>query len=178
MPAPTPLEYLEYDEQDEDNLFGSEPEEVQPIAGPSNPPSLPAYNSARPLGGRAETLIPAPSSSSSKGKERATAKDPQDRLDELRFMRLPKRVKPASGAGVMSLKDMTMSSASTMIEEMGMPDEGVVIRQNSTRIWDIGDLEYRVIADFINELPLEQLTEVEANSPVCVLLQAVYCCCS
>lgn len=44
-----------------------------------------------------------------------------------------------------------------------------VIRQNAPRIWDIGDLEYRVVADFVNELPMDQLTEVEANSPVRLL---------
>lgn len=41
-----------------------------------------------------------------------------------------------------------------------------MIKQNSARIWDIGDLEYRVIADFLHELPMEQLTEIEGMSPV------------
>lgn len=41
-----------------------------------------------------------------------------------------------------------------------------MIKQNSTRIWDIGDLEYRVIAEFLHELPMEQLAEIEGASPV------------
>lgn len=43
---------------------------------------------------------------------------------------------------------------------------GKVIKQNAARIWDIGDLEYRVIADFLHELPMEQLADIEGMSPV------------
>lgn len=114
MPTSTPLEYLEYDEQDDDNLFGSDPEDVQAVAGPSTSAPLPIYNTARQLGAQAAGLIPAPSpAGSSKGKERAQVKDPQDRLDELRFMRLPKPSMARSAKGVRSLKDTTMFGTSS-----------------------------------------------------------------
>lgn len=41
-----------------------------------------------------------------------------------------------------------------------------VIKANSSRIWDIGDMEYALIADFLNELPVDQLAEIESVSPV------------
>lgn len=166
-PASAPLEYLEYDEQeeDDDDLFG-EQEDSRPASGPS---SIPAFNTSRPLGAnKADSLITGPSSSSSrKGKERAPAKDPQDRLDELRFMRLPKPVQGRTGRGAMSLRDIAMSGTCLAPVRCGLGvDMLVVIKQNSTRIWDIGDLEYRVIADFLHELPMEQLAEIEGMSPV------------
>lgn len=34
------------------------------------------------------------------------------------------------------------------------------------RIWDIGDMEYSVVAPFLNEVPQEQLVELEESSPV------------
>lgn len=42
----------------------------------------------------------------------------------------------------------------------------VVIKANSTRIWDVGDMEYTIIAEFLDELPMEQLAEIEVASPV------------
>jgi elongin-A len=42
----------------------------------------------------------------------------------------------------------------------------LVIRRNRARIWDIGDLEYGLIKPFLDELPIEQLVEIEDNSPV------------
>lgn len=114
-PASTPLEYLEYDELEgeDDDLFGSEPENGPSASGPS---TIPTYNTARPVdANKADTLIPPPltaSASSRKGKERARAKDPQDRLDELRFMRIPQVTRPRPARGVMHLRDTTMSGKS------------------------------------------------------------------
>lgn len=131
-PAPTPLEYLEYDEEveeqqedDEDNLFGSDPEQESgdPIAvpgstaGPSTG-SLERYNPARPLPSGAQGLITSstrggpPSSSSYKGKEKARPVDPRDRLEQLRFMRTPKNVRGPDSRGADSLKAITMISTS------------------------------------------------------------------
>jgi hypothetical protein len=91
------MEYLEYDEEDGDNLFGSESED-NVKAGPS---TLPTFNSAKPLNQGGIPLV-----GSLKGKERARAKDPQDRLDELRFMRMYKS--PVhTGKGPRSLKEIT-----------------------------------------------------------------------
>jgi hypothetical protein len=42
-----------------------------------------------------------------------------------------------------------------------------VLKHNAPRIWDVGEMEYRLVAFMVNELPMEQLTEIEANSPVC-----------
>lgn len=41
-----------------------------------------------------------------------------------------------------------------------------MVRANAARIWDIGDAEYPLVADFVNELPMDQLAEIELNSPV------------
>lgn len=171
--VPTPLEYLEYDEEDDqdDNIFGSDHEDG---GSASRPSSVPTFNTAKPLSAnRSDFLVSDPSSSSSrKGKERARAKDPQDRLDELRFMRLPKPTQGKTGQGVRSLRDVTMSGPSIFIVvhgRMSVAHASTVIKQNSTRIWDIGDLEYRVIADFLHELPMEQLAEIEGSSPVRII---------
>jgi hypothetical protein len=44
-----------------------------------------------------------------------------------------------------------------------------VVRANAARIWDIGDAEYPLVADFVNELPMDQLAEIEVNSPVSLM---------
>jgi hypothetical protein len=166
-PSTAPLEYLEYDEEDQqdDDLFGSDHDNAQPSSGPS---TIRAYNTAKPVGAkRADTLISSTSSPiSRKGKERAHLKDPQDRLDELRFMRLPKPIQERTGRGVIPLKEIAMSGMCLLNRSDICAHTWTVIRQNATRIWDIGDLEYRVIADFLHELPMEQLAEVESLSPV------------
>jgi hypothetical protein len=91
------MEYLEYDEEDGDNLFGSESED-NAKAGPS---TLSTSNSAKPLNQGGVPLV-----GSLKGKEKARAKDPQDRLDELRFMRMYK-APVHTGKGPRSLKEIT-----------------------------------------------------------------------
>ena len=40
------------------------------------------------------------------------------------------------------------------------------MRQHQARVWDVGDLEYPVIREFLLGLPREQLEEVETNSKV------------
>ena len=96
------MEYLEYDEEEGLDLFGSDPEE-NAKAGPS---TLPVFNSAKPLRQGGVPLVASP-----KGKERARAKDPQDRLDELRFMRMYKSPRH-TGKGTRSLKDITQDGES------------------------------------------------------------------
>ena len=94
----TPMEYLEYDEEQGDDLFGSD-SEANAKAGSST--QLPTFNSAKPLNQGGIPLV-----GSLKGKEKARAKDPQDRLDELRFMRMYKS--PVhTGKGPRSLKEIT-----------------------------------------------------------------------
>jgi hypothetical protein len=105
----TPLEYLEYDEEDDD-LFGSD---VEGTGGPSRLP-LPAYNPAKPINSKSQPIAGprTPTSSASvKGKERAVYKDPQDRLDELRFMRIYKEPK-GSSRGAKSLKQIAQNGQS------------------------------------------------------------------
>ena len=41
-----------------------------------------------------------------------------------------------------------------------------VIRANSSRIWDIGDVEYPLIQRFLDDLPMNQLSQIESTSPV------------
>ena len=41
-----------------------------------------------------------------------------------------------------------------------------MIRANSSRIWDVGEMEYPLIRTFLDELPMDQLSEVESSSPV------------
>jgi hypothetical protein len=109
--SPTPLEYLEYDEEDDD-IFGFDIEET---SGPSKPP-LPAYNPAKPINRGAPTPTtakPVPASISRKGKERVIIRDPQDRLDELRFMRISKQPK-GTGKGAQSLKIITQNGEMTI----------------------------------------------------------------
>lgn len=45
-------------------------------------------------------------------------------------------------------------------------DSVQVVQANSGRTWDIGDLEYSLVKPFIDEVSMEQLAEIEANSPV------------
>jgi hypothetical protein len=96
------MEYLEYDEEEDDNLFGSDVED-NARAGPS---TLSSFNSAKPLNQLGLPLV-----ASTKGKEKATVKDPQDRLDELRFMRMYKSPRH-TGKGPRSLKGITQDGKS------------------------------------------------------------------
>lgn len=41
-----------------------------------------------------------------------------------------------------------------------------VIRECSARIWDVGDMEYPMIKPFLDNLPRDQLAEIELASPV------------
>ncbi|KAK4688386.1 elongin-A, partial [Tremellales sp. Uapishka_1] len=74
--------------------------------------------------------------------------DPRHRLDELNIRKRCAVQLEYSDKGVMSLRSLCMR----------------VIRANGPRIWDVGDLEYAMIAEFLNELPMEQLREVEDQS--------------
>lgn len=109
-----PLEYLEYDEENEDDIFGSDREDPQPSS--SRPSTITAYNTARPLSANKPDFLNSitSNSGSGNGKERAGIKDPQDRLDELRFMRLPKPSQARTGRGVMPLRDIAMSGARSL----------------------------------------------------------------
>jgi hypothetical protein len=109
------MEYLEYAEEDEDdNLFGSDKED-NATAGPS---SLPTFNPAKPLSSAAQSLV-GPSAGSGTLKERAHARDPQDRLDELRFMRMYKSP-PHTGKGARSLKHITQDGKFTVAPHIDM----------------------------------------------------------
>lgn len=39
-------------------------------------------------------------------------------------------------------------------------------KANSGKIYDVGDTEYSLVADFVDLMPMEQLVEVEEASPV------------
>jgi hypothetical protein len=41
-----------------------------------------------------------------------------------------------------------------------------VLKSNAARIWDVGEMEYRLVAFMVNEMPMDQLAEIEANSHV------------
>jgi hypothetical protein len=101
------MEYLEYEEEEDDNLFGSDRED-NARAGPSTS-TLPSINPARSFNQTAQPLV-----GSLKGKEKAISKDPQDRLDELRFMRMYKP-QPVAGKGAPSLKQITQDGKSENI---------------------------------------------------------------
>jgi hypothetical protein len=112
------MDYLEYDEEEADDLFGSETED-NAIAGPSKP--LPSFNPAQPIKNRAEPLAAPPWAAPlvSKGKERAKMKSPQDRLDELRFMRMYKSPTHVC-KGARSLKYITQDGTFTIDSKMSM----------------------------------------------------------
>jgi hypothetical protein len=111
------MEYLEYaEEEEDDNLFGSDKED-NATAGPS---SLPTFNPAKPLSSAAQSLLgPTAGSGTLKGKERAHARDPQDRLDELRFMRMYKSP-PHMGKGARSLKHITQDGKFIVASYIGL----------------------------------------------------------
>lgn len=91
-------------------------------------------------------------------------KTPQDRLDELRFMRIHKQPRQ-TGKGAPSLKLITQNGKyCPMIDFQSA--YCVVIKHNAARIWDVGELEYHLVAFMLNEVPMEQLAEIEGNSPV------------
>jgi hypothetical protein len=50
--------------------------------------------------------------------------------------------------------------------DIGYIADLTVLKHNAPRIWDVGEMEYKLVAFMVNELPMEQLTEIEANSPV------------
>lgn len=108
------MEYLEYaEEEEDDNLFGSDRED-NAGAGPS---SLPTFNPAKPLTSKAQSLLGSSAvSGTRKGKERAHGRDPQDRLDELRFMRMYKSL-PHTGKGARSLKHITQDGMLTTYQD-------------------------------------------------------------
>jgi hypothetical protein len=58
-----------------------------------------------------------------------------------------------------------MVCARNYIDDMYLANIAV-LKHNAPRIWDVGEMEYRLIAFMVNELPMKQLTEIEANSPV------------
>lgn len=53
----------------------------------------------------------------------------------------------------------------TDVHTISLTDK-TVIKYNAPRIWDVGEMEYRLVAFMVNELPMEQLVDIEANSPV------------
>ncbi|WVW80255.1 hypothetical protein I302_102233 [Kwoniella bestiolae CBS 10118] len=77
-------------------------------------------------------------------------KNVDDRLRELQDIRRKGREDERGPEnGVRSLRGLCMG----------------VVKSNSARIWDIGDLEYPLIKSLVDEMPIEQLQEVESNSP-------------
>ncbi|WVR09753.1 hypothetical protein IAU60_006829 [Kwoniella sp. DSM 27419] len=154
---------LEYEEED---VFGSGGEgddfdngfdaPTQAMASGSSS-RLPLVNPAVPIPlGKASTSAPP----TSKGKERAkdtavsTGKvymNVESRLRELQETKRAAREHEYAEFGVRSLK----------VVSMGAP----VVRANAARIWDVGDMEYQLIKPFVDDLPVEQLAEIEAASP-------------
>ncbi|OXM75733.1 elongin-A [Cryptococcus neoformans Bt63] len=147
---PNPLEYAE-----EEDLFGSEGEydptdlftlenvnPSVPIVTPTT--SHPIASTSRPAKQRIrEQIYPHISKAAVSGRN-----DGEARLKELRDLKKKGKEEPPK-FGVRSLKNIVMS----------------VVQANSGRIWDIGDLEYSLVKPFIDEVPMEQLAEIEANSP-------------
>lgn len=43
---------------------------------------------------------------------------------------------------------------------------GIVVKANAIRTWDIGDMEYSLVKEFLDTLPAEQLAAIEEASPV------------
>ncbi|EAL17845.1 hypothetical protein CNBL1070 [Cryptococcus deneoformans B-3501A] len=146
---PDPLEYAE-----EEDLFGSEGEydttdpftleNVNPSVPIATPTTLPIASISRPATQRTrQQVYPHISRSAVSGRN-----DGEARLQELRNLKKKGKEEPPK-FGVRSLKNIAMG----------------VVQANSGRIWDIGDLEYSLVKPFIDEVPMEQLAEIEANSP-------------
>nr|XP_031858448.1 uncharacterized protein CI109_006093 [Kwoniella shandongensis]KAA5525520.1 hypothetical protein CI109_006093 [Kwoniella shandongensis] len=146
------LSRLEYAE--EDDLFGTEVEQgaqctpdVVPL--PTINPSVPIQSSSTTLRPTSSTQTRTPLYPAISQPPRSAHRDAESRLMELRQKRIARDVEEPLERGVRSLKSLCMT----------------VIKANSPRIWDIGDLEYSLIKPFVDELPMEQLVEIEANSP-------------
>ncbi|ADV25171.1 elongin-A [Cryptococcus gattii E566] len=147
---PDRLEYAE-----EEDLFGSEGE-----YDPTDPTTLENVNLSVPIATPTAFLPLALTIKSAKQPAREQVyphiirssvsgrNDGEVRLQELRDSKKKGKEEPPK-IGVRSLKSITMS----------------VVQANSGRIWDIGDLEYSLVKPFIDEVPMEQLAEIEANSP-------------
>ncbi|WVO24296.1 uncharacterized protein IAS62_005660 [Cryptococcus decagattii] len=147
---PDRLEYAE-----EEDLFGSEGE-----YDPTDPSTLENVNPSVPIATPTAFLPLASTFKSAKQSAREQVyphinrssvsgrNDGEVRLQELRDSKKKGKEEPPK-IGVRSLKSITMS----------------VVQANSGRIWDIGDLEYSLVKPFIDEVPMEQLAEIEANSP-------------
>ncbi|WVQ78858.1 hypothetical protein IAT38_000949 [Cryptococcus sp. DSM 104549] len=145
---------LEYEEED---LFGSGDEYSQdgPLANINT--SVPIASPSRPATAGPSRLPPAspppattqtyPHISRSTGGP--VKKSGDARLLELRAKRIPEKAAERERTGVRSLRSSCMA----------------VIKANSLRIWDIGDVEYSLVKSFIDELPMNQLIEIENNSP-------------
>nr|ODN90320.1 elongin-A [Cryptococcus depauperatus CBS 7855] len=144
-------EHLEYTEEELEDLIGSDGDQdlSNPTALANINPSIPIAATFAQLSPSKATLKSAPStkyphisSSSSVSKN-----DIEARLSELRNKK--KRKEVAAKVGTRTLKNLCME----------------VIQANSSRIWNIGDLEYSLVKPFIDELPFDQLVEIESNSP-------------
>ncbi|BEJ16873.1 hypothetical protein CspHIS471_0602740 [Cutaneotrichosporon sp. HIS471] len=141
---PNPLEYDEESDDDE-GLFGSDDEEqgdvnIDDILPDTRKPVVPVNPTTA-------TSVSLNGHATSKPVNSSTLVTPDERYQELSCQRA--RLSPSVEAGVQSLKSMAMR----------------VILQNASRIDDLGDLTYKEMAVFIDELPRAQLAVLEENCP-------------
>ncbi|WWC68559.1 uncharacterized protein I206_102488 [Kwoniella pini CBS 10737] len=149
---------LEYEEEDDD-LFGNHStNEAIPVNVNTAEPISTLTTSTSTFGGeqlsnknRYTVSSPARTSNAQAGPSTGKVyKNVDDRLRELQETRRSGRDYERTNAiGVRSLRALCMS----------------VVKASSARIWDIGDLEYPLIKPLLDDMPIEQLQEVETNSP-------------
>nr|XP_019001808.1 uncharacterized protein I203_05515 [Kwoniella mangroviensis CBS 8507]OCF65269.1 hypothetical protein I203_05515 [Kwoniella mangroviensis CBS 8507] len=147
---------LEYEEEEEEDLFGNDITQdvntAEPIATATPAPApAPSHLSSPSISNKAGPSRIYPTTTQAGPSTGRVYKNVDDRLRELQDLR-------RTGRDIGS-KDLEMGAKSLRDLCMG------VIKTNSARIWDIGDLEYPLIKPLIDEVPIEQLQEIESNSP-------------
>ncbi|WRT65788.1 uncharacterized protein IL334_002737 [Kwoniella shivajii] len=145
------MEYEEEDVLDDDGVLQDViASSIIPVnaAVPISAPVAPIASSSRAVSSSTSVRIyPSIQAGPSTGR---VYKNTDDRLRELNDRkRTENEAERKAREGVRSLKSLSIS----------------VIKSNSERIWDIGDLEYPLIKPLIDDLPVIQLQEIELHSP-------------
>ena len=177
-----PHAYLEYEEEDEEadsrNLFGSDEnnDDDPPVDVSDRIASSSRVNPATPIrpGASTSTHIASPR----RRTENAVASSSRQHTAHS-VQPAPAWKPPAVQlAGRPAHIDRSKELLRRITErKMSIPDRGpplllqicqAVIEANATRIWDVGDVGYGLVEDLLKGMPMEQLAEVEANSPVSI----------
>jgi hypothetical protein len=152
--------------EEEEDVFGdNDINPAQPLDLHPKPVPFASPVTQRPGPNEAGPSSAAPKYPISVDERRKVQDEVRGRMDELREKKRSGSRREVRAKGPSSLRECCMAGESGrgVIEIHADPR---VVRYNAARIWDIGDMEYPIIRPFLDELPRDQLEEIERNSPV------------